>query len=171
MPPPGATVKARKRPSGYQSTRPTGSSRLVIRSGLTPSAATFQTCGTPLWFETKARLKGSGEKLGDQQAPMRAIRVTSASRSPLAGGAPVAVGAVGAVGAASAAASARLTGSGSACSSVVSSSSVSGAAGREKATARRRARAPAGGGGGARGGQQGLMKLLWGSAAKAIDRA
>jgi hypothetical protein len=43
-----------------------------------------QTCGLPLRFETKTRRVPSGEKLGDQEAPILAINVTDRSRSSAA---------------------------------------------------------------------------------------
>src|SRR5258708_11386894 len=82
MPPPGARVKASQRPSGDHSTCETWSSRRLTCSGRTPSVATIQPCGTPLGFDTKARRRPSGEKLGDQQPPIAVSLVTSVSRPP-----------------------------------------------------------------------------------------
>src|SRR5437588_1505730 len=136
MPPPGARVKASQRPSGDHSTSDTWSSRRLTCWGRTPSVATIQTCGTPLWLDTKARRRPSGEKLGDQQPPIAVSLATSASRPPApaagvpagwegAAGAPAGVGragpasggagaggAAGAVGAAAAGAAAAGPGGG-----------------------------------------------------------
>jgi hypothetical protein len=51
--------------------------------------STIQICGTPVKFDTKASFCPSGEKLGEAQDPILAIRLTDLSRS-LGGAASVA---------------------------------------------------------------------------------
>src|ERR687886_840386 len=87
MPPPGASAKASQAPSGDQATAETWSSRAVTRSGQPPAVLTVHTWGRPLRSVMKARRVASGEKVGDQQAPMRAMRATRVARSS-GGGAP-----------------------------------------------------------------------------------
>src|SRR5215207_1493735 len=84
MPPPGASEKPIQRPSGDHWRPLTWSSRAVTWRGKPPSAATVQTWGTPVKVETKAMRDPSGEKLGEVQEPMRAMRVTAAVRSAAA---------------------------------------------------------------------------------------
>src|SRR5882724_13619974 len=92
MPPPGASEKASQATSGDHWTPPTWSSSAVTGGGHPPETATVQTCGTPERFETKASCWPSGEKLGDEQAPTRAIRVTAVARSSAGAGAAAEAG-------------------------------------------------------------------------------
>src|SRR5215207_10473870 len=99
MPPPGASEKPIQRPSGDHWRPPTWSSRAVTWRGKPPSAATVQTWGTPVRVETKAMRDPSGEKLGEVQEPMRAMRVTAAVRSAEASVVPGVSGVLGLAGA------------------------------------------------------------------------
>src|ERR1700693_3568565 len=86
MPPPGATEIASQSLVGDHSTDVTGSSSVVTRLGRPPSVGAVQTCGTPLRSQTKTRVLLSGEKLGEAQWPMRAIRVTAVVNSSVVEG-------------------------------------------------------------------------------------
>src|SRR5271165_1472400 len=85
MPPPGATESASQSPVGDHSTLPTGSLRAVTRFGQPPLEAAVQICGVPVMSQTKANVLPSGEKVGEKQRPIRAIRVTAAVNSSLVG--------------------------------------------------------------------------------------
>src|SRR6267142_1322162 len=85
-------LKASHSPLGDQPTLPTGSSSAVTSFGKPPLTEMVQTSGTPVIFETNASCLPSGEKLGDEQEPMRAIRVTERSSSSAA--APIVNGAI-----------------------------------------------------------------------------
>src|SRR5262245_32364383 len=81
MPPPGASEKASQVPSGDHSTPPPWPSSAGTGHGQPPTTTTVQTAGTPERLETKASRWPSGEKLGEPQEPIRAIRATAVARS------------------------------------------------------------------------------------------
>jgi len=58
----------------------------VTRFGQPPLEEAVQICGIPVRSQTKANVLPFGEKVGEEQWPMRAIRVTAAVNSSLADG-------------------------------------------------------------------------------------